>query len=149
MLKPTGKANNQSNKKQMKTQEQNTKEVMTYLEKSSKNFFESEDGKHWQSIVYLHALEKYVFIKDGEVYDLNMEAYLGNDTTGNRITEGKTLLKYKIHPQWDVPTGSSWFKGYGHGPKQKMRAVRWNKASRLELTAMAAQKYIDNLEVSA
>lgn len=131
----------------MKTQEQNTKEVMTYLEKSSKNFFESEDGKHWQSIVYLHALEKYVFIKDGEVYDLNMEAYLGNDTTGNRITEGKTLLKYKIHPQWDVPTGSSWFKGYGHGPKQKLKAVRWNK-SRLELTSIAAQNYISTLEIS-
>ena len=131
----------------MKTQEQNTKEVMTYLEKSSKNFFESEDGKHWQSIVYLHKFERYVFIKDGEVHELNIQGYLGNDTTGKQITEGKTFLKYKIHPQWDITSGHSLWKGFGHGPGKKLRAVRWNKAARLELTAMAAQSYLQTLEV--
>ena len=133
----------------MKTQEQNTKEVMAYLEKSSKNFFESEDGKHWQSIVYLHALEKYVLIRDGEVHEINVQNYIGENIVGKQITEGKTFLKYKIHPQWNIPTGSKWFKDYGHGSDKKLRAVRWNKAARLELTAMAAQNYIDNLEVSA
>lgn len=131
----------------MKTQEQNTKEVMTYLEKSSKHFFESGDGNHWQSIVYLHAHGRYVFIKDGEVNELNMKAYTGKDSLGNSITEGKTLLKYLVHPHWDIPTGSSWFKGYGHGPKKKLRAVRWNKA-RLELTSTAAQEYLSKLETS-
>jgi hypothetical protein len=131
----------------MKTQEQNTKEVMTYLEKSSKHFFESGDGNHWQSIVYLHAHGRYVFIKDGEVNELNMKAYTGKDSLGNSITEGKTLLKYLVHPHWDIPTGSSWFKGYGHGPKKKLRAVRWTKA-RLELTSTAAQEYLSKLETS-
>ena len=131
----------------MKTQEQNTKEVMTYLEKSSKNFFESEDGKHWQSIVYLHALEKYVFIKDGEVHDLNVQDYIGENIVGKQITEGKTFLKYKIHPQWDITSSNSLWKGFGHGPSKKLRAVRWNKAARLELTAMAAQSYLQTLEV--
>jgi hypothetical protein len=128
----------------MKTQEQNTKEVMTYLEKSSQNFFESEDGKHWQSIVYLHALEKYVFIRDGEVFDLNVQSYIGENIVGKQITEGKTFLKHKIHPQWDIPfpTVSSWYKGYGHGPNKKLRAVRWN-LSRLELTSTAAQAYME------
>lgn len=131
----------------MKTQEQNTKEVMTYLEKSSKNFFESEDGKNWQSIVYLHALDRYVFIKDGEVNELNIKSYVGEDSTGNQITEGKTLLKHRVHPHWDIPSGSSWYRGYGHGAKKKLRAVRWNKA-RLELTSTAAQEYLSNLETS-
>jgi len=71
----------------MKTQEQNTKEVMTYLEKSSKNFFESEDGKHWQSIVYLHALEKYVLIRDGEAHEINVQNYIGENIVGKQITE--------------------------------------------------------------
>ena len=132
----------------MKTQEQNTKEVMTYLEKSSKNFFESEDGKHWQSIVYLHALEKYVLIRDGEVHEINVQNYIGENIVGKQITEGKTFLKYKIHPQWNIPTGSKWFKDYGHGPDKKLRAVRWNKAARLELTATAAQEYLSKLETS-
>lgn len=118
----------------MKTQEQNKKEVMNYLQNSSKNFFESEDGKHWQSIVYLHALEKYVFIKDGEVYELNMEYYLREGTTA-----GKTFLKHKLHPTYD-PYGS-WYKGYGHGPSKKLKAVKWNMA-RLELTSEAAIKYV-------
>ena len=131
----------------MKTQEQNTKEVMTYLEKSSKNFFESEDRKNWQSIVYLHALDRYVFIKDGEVNELNMKAYIGTDSLGNLITEGKTLLKYMLHPHWDIPSGSSWYRGYGHGPKKKLRAVRWNK-DRLELTSTAPQEYLSKLETS-
>ena len=132
----------------MKTQERNNQEVMTYLQKSSQNFFESEDGKHWQSIVYLHALDRYVFIKDGDVNELNMQAYLGNDTTGNRITEGKTLLKQKFHPVYDPSGTSFWTRGYGHGPSKKLRAVRWNKA-RLELTSNAAQAYLETQKESA
>ena len=122
----------------MKTQERNNQEVMTYLQKSSQNFFESEDGKHWQSIVYLHALDKYVFIKDGEVSELNMEFYLKEGTTA-----GKTFLKQKIHPVYDPSGTSFWTRGYGHGPSKKLRAVRWNKA-RLELTSMAAQAYLES-----
>jgi hypothetical protein len=121
----------------MKTQEKNNQEVMTYLQKSSQNFFESEDGKHWQSIVYLHALDRYVFIKDGEVSELNMEAYLKPGTTA-----GKTFLKQKIHPVYDPSGTSFWTRGYGHGPSKKLRAVRWNKA-RLELTSSAAQAYLE------
>jgi hypothetical protein len=119
----------------MKTQEQNTKEVMAYLDKSAQNFFQSEDGQHWQAVVKLHALDKYVFIKDGEVHEFNMDHYLGAG-----ITAGKTFLKQKLHPQWNPSTGS-WSRGYGHGPAKKMRAVRWNKA-RLELTSTAAQNYL-------
>ena len=121
----------------MKTSEQNQKEVMTYLEKSSQHFFESEDGKHWQAIVKIHALDKYIFIKDGEVSELNMEAYLKEGTTA-----GKTFLKQKLHPCWNPSGGSFWTRGYGHGPSKKLRAVKWNKA-RLELTSIAAQ---DNLK---
>ena len=121
----------------MKTSEQNQKEVMTYLEKSSQHFFESEDGKHWQAIVKIHALDKYVFIKDGEVSELNMEAYLKEGTTA-----GKTFLKQKLHPCWNPSGGSFWTRGYGHGPNKKLRAVRWNKP-RLELTSNAAQTYLE------
>ncbi len=125
----------------MKTSEQNQKEVMTYLEKSSQHFFESEDGKHWQAIVKIHALDKYVFIKDGEVSELNMESYLEEGTTA-----GKTFLKQKLHPCWNPSGGSFWTRGYGHGPNKKLRAVRWNKP-RLELTSTATQNYLQTLQV--
>lgn len=133
---------NPKNKKQviMKTQEQNTQEVMNYLENSAKNFFESEDGQHWQAIVKLHRLDKYVFIKDGEVNELNMSYYVGE-----QITEGKTRIKQKIHPVYE-PYGV-WSKGYGHGPSTKLRAVRWNLA-KLELTSTAAQEYYDSMETT-
>ena len=120
----------------MKTQEQNTKEVMTYLEKSAQNFFQSEDGQHWQAVVKLPALDKYVFIKDCEVHEFNMGHYLGEG-----ITDGKARLKRKLHPTWDVHN-PTWNRGYGHGPSKKIRAVRWNLA-RLELTANAAQAYLE------
>ena len=125
----------------MKTSEQNQKEVMTYLEKSSQHFFESEDGKHWQAIVKIHALDKYVFIKDGEVSELNMESYLKEGTTA-----GKTFLKQKLHPCWNPSGGSFWTRCYGHGPNKKLRAVRWNKP-RLELTSTATQNYLQTLQV--
>jgi hypothetical protein len=125
----------------MKTTEQNQKEVMTYLEKSSQHFFESEDGKHWQAIVKMHALDKYVFIKDGEVSELNMEAYLKEGTTA-----GKTFLKQKLHPCWDPSGTSFWTRDYGHGPSKKLKAVRWNKAARLELASIAAHRYLEKIE---
>ena len=124
----------------MKTSEQNQKEVMTYLTNSSQHFFESEDGQHWQAVVKLHALDKFVFIKDGEVSEFNMEAYLKEGTTA-----GKTFLKQKVHPCWNPSGGTFWARYYGHGPAKKLRAVRWNKA-RLELTSAAAQDYIAKLE---
>ena len=124
----------------MKTSEQNKKEVMTYLEKSSKHFFESEDGKHWQAIVYLTKTEKYVFIKDGEVIPIDTAWY-----TGPTDTYGKTMLKRRLHPYWPISSYSSWYNGYGHGNDKKLRAVRWNKA-RLELTAAASQEYYSKLE---
>jgi hypothetical protein len=124
----------------MKTTEQNQKEVMTYLSNSSQHFFESENGQHWQAVVKLHALDKYVFIKDGEVSEFNMEAYLKEGTTA-----GKTFLKQKVHPCWNPSGGTFWTRYYGHGPAKKLRAVRWNKA-RLELTSAAAQDYIAKLE---
>ena len=112
---------------------------MNYLANSSKHFFESEDGKHWQAIVKLHELDKYVLIKDGEVFEISMQAYLREG-----ITAGKTFLKQKIHPVYD-PSGSLfWTRGYGHGPSKKLRAVRWNNAARLELTSMAAQAYLES-----
>ena len=40
----------------MKSHEQNTKEVMTYVEKSSRNFFQSEDGQNWQADVKINEL---------------------------------------------------------------------------------------------
>lgn len=119
----------------MKTSEQNKKEVMTYLEQSAKHFFESEDGNHWQAVVYLTKLEKYVFIKDGEVIPINVDHYLGQNET-----EGKTRLKRKLHPHWPISDRSAWYNGYGHGSQKKLRAVRWN-LSRLELTANASQEY--------
>jgi len=121
----------------MKTQEQNTKEVMTYLKNSEKNFFLSEDGQHWQAIVKIHLLDKYVFIKDGEVHELNMDYYLKAGTTA-----GKTYLKNKIHPTWDV-YNPAWNRGYGHGPSKKLRAVRWN-FYRWELTDTAVKNYLEN-----
>jgi hypothetical protein len=119
----------------MKTSEQNKKEVMTYLQKSAQHFFESEDGNHWQAVVYLTRFEKYVFIKDGEVSPINLDYY-----TGSTDTYGKSLLKHKLHPTWQISSSSMWYKGYGHGIDKKLRAVRWNQA-RLELTAKAAQEY--------
>lgn len=120
----------------MKTQEQNAKEVMTYLQKSAQNFFQSEDGNHWQAVVYLHAMEKYVFIRDGEVFELNMSRYLGQGTTA-----GKTFLKNLLHPTFTASEYAMNNYGYGHGPFKKMRAVRWNLA-KLELTSTAAQAYL-------
>jgi hypothetical protein len=125
----------------MKTTEQNQKEVMTYLEKSSQHFFESEDGKHWQAIVKLHELDKYVLIKDGEVFELSMEVYLKEGTTA-----GKTFLKQKLHPCWDPSGTSFWTRDYGHGPSKKLKAVRWNKAARLELASIAAHRYLEKIE---
>lgn len=120
----------------MKTQEQNTKEVMTYLEKSSQNFFQSEDGKHWQAVVYLHALEKYVFVRDGQVHELNLNHYIGQG-----ITAGKTFLKNKLHPTYTPSEYSMQTYGYGHGPFKKLRAVKW-KFEKLELTSKACQDYL-------
>lgn len=120
----------------MKSQAQNTKEVMDYLKKSSQHFFESEDGNYWQSVVYLHAVDKYVLIKNDGVYELPADRY-----TGTGMTEGKTLLKRRVHPNWEISDKSSWYNGYGHGTQKKIRAVRWNKA-RLELTSTAAQTYL-------
>jgi len=122
----------------MKTQEQNTKEVMTYLEKSAQNFFQSEDGQHWQAIVKIQASGEYVFVKDGEVHRLNLEHYLKEGTTA-----GKTFLKHVLHPTWDVSSHSTWYKGYGHGPSKKLRAVR-STFSRYELTANAVKNYLEN-----
>jgi hypothetical protein len=124
----------------MKTSEQNKKEVMTYLQKSAQHFFESEDGNHWQAVVYLTRLEKYVFIKDGEVIPINLGYY-----TGEADTYGKSLLKRKLHPNWSIASNSMWYKGYGHDINKKLRAVRWNQ-TRLELTAKAAQEYYAKLE---
>ena len=122
----------------MKTAEQNTKEVMTYLEKSSKNFFQSEDGQHWQAVVKIQKTGDYVFVRDGEVFPIDISWY-----TGEKETEGKTRLKRKLHPTWDVNTNSSWYKGYGHGPGKKLRAVRWN-LEKLELTASAVKEIVEN-----
>lgn len=119
----------------MKTQAQNTKEVMTYLEKSSQNFFESEDGQHWQAIVKLEVLDKYVFVKDGTVNEINMDHYIGEGKTA-----GKTYLKQKIHPQWN-PSNSNWYSSYGHGPAKKIRSVRRNRFRR-ELVETAIQNYL-------
>ncbi len=120
----------------MKTKEQNQKEVMNYLEKSSKHFFESEDGQHWQAIVKLHAIDKFVFIKNGEVIELNLDWYLSDTQTA-----GKTFLRRRVHPNWTISDRSSWYNGYGHGSQKNLRAVKWNK-TRLELTANAAQEYL-------
>jgi hypothetical protein len=119
----------------MKTQEQNTKEVMTYLEKSAQNFFQSEDGKHWQAVVKIQRTGEYVFVKDGEVHRLNMEYYLKEGTTA-----GKTFLKHRLHPTFDPY--STWYKGYGHGPSKKLRAIRWNMYC-LELTSTAVKELVE------
>ena len=118
----------------MKTTEQNTKEVMTYLEKSSQHFFASEDGQHWQAIVKMHKSGEYVFAIDGEAFPINLENYIKDG-----VTAGKTFLKQKYHPAWDVPRGKYWYgKDCGHGPSKKIKAVRWNR-ERLQLTATAVQ----------
>ena len=113
----------------MKSQQQNTNEVMTYLKKSAQNFFQSEDGQHWQAVVKIEKTGEYVFVKDGEVHHLNMDHYLKEGTTA-----GKTYLKQKLHPTWNVQSSSPWYKGYGHGPNKKLRAVKWT-FSRYELIA--------------
>ena len=124
----------------MKTSEQNTKEVMTYLEKSAQHFFESEDGKYWQAVVYLTKTEKYVFVKDGEVIPIDTAWY-----TGPNATDGKARIKRKLHPCWPISSNAAWYHGYGHGIDKKLRAVRWNQA-RLELTSSAVQEYYLKLE---
>jgi hypothetical protein len=116
----------------MKTAEQNKQEVMTYLEKSSRNFFLSEDGNHYQSVVKIHSTGKYVFVKDGEVIPINIEDY-----TKDGMTEGKTFLKYRFHPLWNP--SERW--KMGHGPAKKIRSVKWNR-ERLELTASAIDAYL-------
>jgi heme oxygenase len=121
----------------MKTTEQNTAEVMNYLKNSEKNFFLSEDGKHWQAIVKIQATGEYVFVKDGEVHRLNMEHYLKEGTTA-----GKTFLKQKLHPTWDVQSSSTWYKGYGHGPNKKLRAVKRTLAH-YELTSNAVKDLVE------
>lgn len=144
MPKSKRQTNNKFNQKitttKMKSQEQNNREVMSYLKNSSQHFFESEDGKNWQAIVYLTALDKYVFMKDGEVTEINVNYY-----TVSGMTAGKTCLKQKIHPTFNPFSYSgSYYKGYGHGPAKKLRAVRWNKP-RLELTSTLANNYLTNL----
>lgn len=125
----------------MKTQEQNTKEVMGYLERSARNFFESEDGQHWQSVVRVGDSGKYIFIKDGVISEFDMGYYLGEGKTA-----GKCFLKTRLHPRFDLaPHLWSLYKGYGHGPKAKLKAVRWNSYRRglvegCVLDYLAAQK---------
>jgi hypothetical protein len=113
----------------MKTNEQNKKEVMSYLEKSSHHFFESEDGQHWQSIVKIQATGEFVFVKDGKCYPIDEKGYIADG-----VTAGKTFLKQRFHPCYN-PSGY-YSNHYGHGPAKKMRAVRWN-LPRLELTSNA------------
>ena len=120
----------------MKTLEQNRKEVMNYLKRSSKNFFLSEDGQHWQSIVKIHTLDQYVFIRDGKVFPIEVEKYCQAS-----ITAGKTFLKQKTHPQYDPNHLYKYSERMGHGPSKKLCAVRWNK-ERLELTSKAVKEYL-------
>ena len=120
----------------MKTQEQNEKEVMGYLEKSSKNFFESEDGHNWQAVVKISE-KKYIFIKNEVVSEFDMSYYLGEGKTA-----GKCFLKTRLHPRFDLAHNLwSLYKGYGHGPKAKLRAVRWN-GYRRELIEKIKERYL-------
>jgi hypothetical protein len=122
----------------MKTTEQNRKEVLSYLERSQKNFFQSENGEHWQAIVKIQKTGEYVFVKDGLAYPINLDNY-----TKEGVTAGKTFLKQKYHPTFNYSSGSSWYKEYGHSADLKLSAVRWNLA-RLELTANAVRGIIEN-----
>jgi hypothetical protein len=115
----------------MKSNEQNKKEVMNYLEKSSQHFFESENGNHYQAIVKIQATGNYVFVKNGNCYPIDEKGYIAEGTTA-----GKTFLKQRFHPKWDAHSNF-----YGHGTSKKLRAVRWNKA-RLELTATAVAEIV-------
>ena len=123
----------------MKSTEQNTKEVMTYLKKSAQHFFESEDGKNWQAITQNSAGE-YVFVIDGEVHPIKLDV-----VTGEGVTDGKACLKRKHHPTWDVPriASSAYWKSWGHGPSRKLRAVRKNKFRR-ELIEIAVREAVEN-----
>lgn len=127
----------------MKTQEQNTKEVMGYLERSARNFFESEDGQHWQAVVRVDDSEKYIFIKDGVVSEFDMGYYLGEGKTA-----GKCFLKTRLHPGFDLaPNSGSLYKGYGHGPKAKLRAVRWNSYRRELIEGIRAEHLTEKREL--
>lgn len=119
----------------MKSHEQNTKEVMTYVEKSSRNFFQSEDGQNWQAVVKINELNRYVLVKDGNIIELNLDMYCEPGTTA-----GKTFLKGKIHPTWD--SNSQYFVSrYGHGPSKKLRAIRWNNNLR-DLITKSIDSYL-------
>jgi hypothetical protein len=103
----------------MKTTEQNQKEVLTYLEKSSKQFFVSEDGNHFQTIIKLKD-GKFIFVRDGEIFPINVENY-----TKEGETAGRTFLKYQFHPTYN-PSHKYW-PNVGHGPSKKMKAVKRTK----------------------
>lgn len=105
----------------MKSQEQVRSEVMSYLEKSSKQFFESEDRNEYQTIVKTD--KEFVFVKNGEKFPIDHEYYIQSGKG-----EAKTWLKRKFHPTWDV--NEKYWKGYGMGPSKKPRAIRWNRERR-------------------
>jgi hypothetical protein len=103
----------------MKSQTQNTAEVMNYLKNSSNHLFMSEDGTKYQTIQPIG--EGYVLIKNDEVHIIDIDKHLGYYPT-----EGRTKLKQRFHPTWNV--NEKWHKGYGMGPGDKPKSVRWFKA---------------------
>lgn len=121
----------------MKSHEQNTKEVMTYVEKSSRNFFQSEDGQNWQAVVKINELNRYVLVKDGNIIELSLDKHCEPGTTA-----GKTFLKGKIHPTWDS-NSQYFFSNYGHGPSKKLRAIRWNNNLR-DLITKSIDSYLNS-----
>jgi hypothetical protein len=113
----------------MKTTEQNTKEVMNYLNRSSQHLFMSEDGKDYQVIVKIK--DGFALIKNGDILPIKHENYI---TEG--VTAGKTFVKRTIHPVWN-PSPS--YRGYGFGPAKKLRSVKYFKAMREEIKKIIAE----------
>jgi hypothetical protein len=118
----------------MKTNEQNQKEVIGYLEKSSTHFFESEDGLHYQAIIKIESTGEFVFIKDSVVFKINISSY-----TSNGETAGKAWLKNRYFTKM---VDTTYHKDYGHGKNLKMRAVRKRTKARLELIKSALESYV-------
>ena len=103
----------------MKTQEQNRKEVMSYLNKSAQHLFMSEDGTQYQTIAKIG--DGFALIKNDEVHIIDIEKHLEYFQT-----EGRTKLKQRFHPTWDID--ERYHKAYGMGPKLKPRSVKYFKA---------------------
>lgn len=109
----------------MKTIEQNRKEVMNYLNKASQHLFMSEDETTYQTIAKIG--DGFALIKNDEVHIIDIEKHLEYWPT-----EGRTKLKQRFHPTWDI--NEKYHKGWGMGPGKKPKSVKYFRSMKEKIS---------------